>query len=56
MADPMEGKSPLQVVGWLGSTGYQTVIHDDTRAKQAEKPAKPIEQKPANRECAAAKS
>jgi hypothetical protein len=31
MDEAMTGKSPLLVVGWLGRTGYQTVIHEAAR-------------------------
>jgi hypothetical protein len=38
MDQPMAGKAPLQVVGWLGRTGYQTVINEAARqASQASK-------------------
>jgi len=38
MDEAMAGKSPLLVVGWLGRTGYQTVIHEAARqAAQAGK-------------------
>ena len=28
----MKAKKPLEVVGWLGSSGYQPVIHEAARA------------------------
>jgi hypothetical protein len=47
MDEPMAGKSALQVVGWLGRTGYQTVIHEAARqAAQASK----VEAKPQQKE------
>ena len=44
----MTGKAPLQVVGWLGRTGYQTVINEAARqASQANKvEAKPHQSEP----------
>jgi hypothetical protein len=43
MPEAMKGKSPLQVVGWLGRTGYQTIIHIDTQ-KQFQKIAQKAEE------------
>jgi hypothetical protein len=37
MGQPMKGKSPLQVVGWLSRSGYQTVIHREDLKKQIAK-------------------
>jgi hypothetical protein len=44
MGEAMTGKSPLHVVGWLGRSGYQTVIHE--AARKAAGPTSKLETKP----------
>jgi hypothetical protein len=42
----MQGKSPLHVVGWLGQSGYQVIIHKESAPQQPQQqePVKPADQ------------
>jgi hypothetical protein len=43
--EPMQGKSPLHVVGWLGQSGYQVIIHKESAPQQKpQEQAKPVDQ------------